>query len=378
MKSRLRSFLVSTALTVVAAFFAVIVFEVYDDYRFDLRIYSVDATGTQPYAEPQFFSTVRPMETRVYTTAFRDAKKIVILAQYDQHGMRSRRPVSEFPHDLSVALIGDSFTWGAEVDYPDTLQGQLEQRFEGVNILNFGLSGSNSMLFARTTERFQARVGKRLDAAIVGIYTDLAIGDLPRMAAVDRYGERVIFDGVAVSRNAFDRLVTSAWDRLLFQVHIEARRYSSTYNRLFPPRASQEFAIPLVDERDDRRMSEWSNRLLLNMSKFATAAHLDPSRIIIWLVPSNHELYATWSAAQARAPVPEPVQWSDRFWRGVAARMSEAGYRVIDPREAVQDLFLRDGLYPYSASGHFRPEAYRVVADQIEPQLRKLLGEPRR
>ena len=148
------------------------------------------------------------------------------------------------------------------------------------------------------------------------------------------------------------------------------------YNRLFRPRPLKEFAVPLVNERDDQRLSEWSNRLTSNLSKFAVTAHLDPSQIIVWLAPSNLELRDRWSAIGAGAPPPERVEWADRAWRGIAAQIASAGFKVLDTREVVQSLFLREGTYPYSVSGHFRPVAYKVIADNVEPHLRQLLKPP--
>ncbi|MDQ3920829.1 MAG: hypothetical protein M3248_00530, partial [Actinomycetota bacterium] len=69
--------------------------------------------------------------------------------------------------------MGDSFTYGNEVQYEDTLQARLEARFRGVNIANFGMSGRNSRYFAAMTRRALACTGlPSVDAAVVGIYTD--------------------------------------------------------------------------------------------------------------------------------------------------------------------------------------------------------------
>ena len=375
-RAEFNSFLGMTCGIVLAVILAVAAFEMNNHYRFNLRRFPVAGTGTLAYAEPQFFGVTWPTDALVYKTPFGKTETVRLLAQHDQYGMRSKRPISDFPHLRSVALVGDSITWGAEVDYPDTLQGQLETRFRDINVLNFGLSGSNSAYFALTTERFLPRVGKKLDAAVVGIYTDLSTGDLSRMVAIDRYGDRVIFEGVEVARSTYDKLSASQWERLSFLAHVEARRLSTTYNRLFRPRPLKEFAVSLVNERDDQRLAEWSNRLTSNLSKFAVTAHLDPSQIIVWLAPSNLELRDRWSAIGAGAPPPERVEWADRVWRGIAAQIASAGFKVLDTREAVQSLFLREGTYPYSVSGHFRPVAYKVIADNVEPHLRQLLKPP--
>ncbi|HJQ61905.1 MAG TPA: hypothetical protein VJ834_03530, partial [Burkholderiales bacterium] len=218
-----------------------------------------------------------------------------------------------------------------------------------------------------------SRVGRKLDVVVVGIYTDLSIGDIPRIAAVDRYGDQVIFDQIAVSRRTYEALMMSRWRRLAVSANTTMRRLSSTYNRIFPPRASSKFAVPMT-HAPDGALEIWRERVLANLHALSAATKLPPSRLIVWLIPSNHDLHSIWQAGRTGSAVPDYVQRADRFWTETARRFSFAEFEMVDARNVIQQLFLNEGRYPYSVSGHFRPIAYRTVAQLIVPRVALALG----
>jgi hypothetical protein len=255
----MRPILLLIGLSLASVIAAILAFECWDDYRFNLRQFPRGHDGEIAFAVPRFFGIRVPTDATVYKTPFGATEKIRILGQHDQFGMRSADAISKFPHRRNMALLGDSFTWGAENQYTDTLQHRLEIAFPHANVLNFAISGSNSNYFAAMAKAFLGRVKRKLDVVVVGIYTDLSIGDIPRIAAVDRYGDQVIFDQITVSGRAYQALMMSSWRRLAISINTTMRQSSSTYNRIFPPQTSPDFAVSMTDAPDGA-LEVWRER----------------------------------------------------------------------------------------------------------------------
>jgi lysophospholipase L1-like esterase len=291
--------------------------------------------------------------------------------------MRASATHSSFPHGKTVALVGDSFTAGAEVPFEETLQARIAARFPAVNVMNFGISGSNSRFFPAQAKRFIERTGTRPDVYLVGLYKDMQVGDIPRREAVERHGGRVIYRGVQVSRAEYERLEASWSRRAAFEAEVFLREHSSTFNVLFPPKPAPGFAIPLLDELSPERFVKWRADLLGTIRDLARTS--PGSRTIVWLIPSNQDFLQRIAARRQRKPRPIPpwVARSDQFWAGLAADLRAAGFDVIDPTEAIERLLTGPrGEYPFTASGHFRPAAYEAAAELIAPCLALRLKEP--
>ena len=175
-------------------------------------------------------------------------------------------------HRFRVVSLTDNIPWMTSLANDVALAGilsSLERNAEAEPLLERCRTTAEDVLKKRPN-----------DLMAVGIYADPDVGDLARIAAVDIHGERVIFEGVEVSRRAHDRLAASAWRQLLFRAHVQARRLSSTYNRLFPPQASPEFAVPFPEAPDEADIEKWSSRLLANMDQLAVVAKLDATQIV--------------------------------------------------------------------------------------------------
>jgi hypothetical protein len=300
-----------------------------------------------------------------------------ITETFDQFGMRAGSTHSSFPHHKTVALVGDSFTAGAEVSFHETLQGRLAARFPGVNVLNFGVSGSNSRFYAAQAQGFIERTGMRPHLYVVSLYKDMQFGDIPRRQAVERNGGRVIYRGVQISRAEYERLKDSPLRRASFEAEVFLREHSSTFNVLFPPKPSKDFAVPVLDELTPDRFAKWRADVLKSLRDLGRTS--PAARLIVWLVPSNHHLVQKVAAQRRRKPPPVPawVGLTERFWAEFASHLRTAGFDVIDPTETVEGLLLTEqrGEYPFTATGHFRPVAYEAVAALIEPCLATRLNE---
>jgi lysophospholipase L1-like esterase len=371
---RWRSVLATTGIVLLSVIAALALFELVVDQRLKIRSGgSTEAVAVErPDAPPptffaqsfeREFSLMDPATGRILPGGR-------VTETFDQFGMRALSTRSSFPDATTVALVGDSYTAGAEVPFEDTLQARIAARLTGVNVMNFGVSGSNSRFFAAQARGFIERTGKRPDIYVVGLYKDMQVGDIPRREAVERSGGRVMYRGVQISRTEYERLEGSWIRRAAFEAGIFLREHSSSFNVLFPPRPSHGFAIPQLGDLTPERFAKWRADVLASLRELGTTS--PGARMIVWLVPSNHDLLHKMVARRKRKPrpVPEWVGRSDEFWAGLSRELRAAGADVIDPTETIEGLLTGPGgEYPFTASGHFRPSAYAAVAERIVPCL---------
>lgn len=72
----------------------------------------------------------------------------------NSHGMRQREVALEkAPQTRRIAVLGDSFVWGIGVADADRATEQLAQRLDGVEVLNFGVSGYAPVQYLLDLER---------------------------------------------------------------------------------------------------------------------------------------------------------------------------------------------------------------------------------
>jgi len=367
---------------VVASFaMALALFELAVDARIDGRRFPRDLRG--PNGEP-----VRAMVTPIYvsTTRVTDFFKEVepfgrclpasVEVHTDRFGLRSSSPDRRYREGPTIALVGDSYTFGSEVEYSQTLQGLLEAERSQVQFINFGVSGSSSSYFAETVRAKLGLTGLRLDGLIVGLYIDMQLGDLPRTIAREAFGDSVVYDGVSISRSRYDEISSSGIERLAFWLEVELRRRLSSFNLVFPAAVRREFASSLRDSLDPRLFDELERRVLDGLTSLRSAASLPPGQTIVWLVPSNLEVKEKWLARrEGRAPE-RFFELSREFWDRLVMRLRADGYLTVDPRGAIERLALEDGVPAFSCSGHFAPSAYRRLLDEMNAALDRLVAAP--
>ena len=256
------------------------------------------------------------------------------------------------------------------------VRGRLQNRIPG-RVLNLAMPGSNSEVYPRIAKSFLGCLHIRPDMVVVGLFNDVYVGDITRWLATDRYGQRAMLDGVYVSRATYDKAMNSWWSRLLFNAQVEMRARSTLFNRMFPPRTRLDFALPLVDQQTPENEAIWRERIAAHLAELAAVTALPPSRIVVWIEASAHELNdLVFAAKQGRDPGSHFTK-ARAFWNGIRDRLIELGYPVVDPQDALQALYIERGVYPYSRSGHYRPEAYEIVAEMISPEISRLLAQPR-
>jgi hypothetical protein len=272
-----------------------------------------------------------------------------------------------------VAIVGESISHGAEVSHEESPAGLLESRLDA-NVLNLARPGSNSSIYAAIVDEYLKCLGNvSVAAAIVGLFNDVHVGDIPRIVAGEQFGSRALLDGVSVSRSTYERAMGSWWYRAFFNLQVEARQWSSTYNRLFPPRVQRTFAVPIIGKQTPENLKEWENRIVRHVDDVRAVLRLLPNQMVVWVEPSANELSQHRTALDQRTAMPDDYLIARQFWSRVLGRLASEGYLVVDPQDQVQALFFERRIYPYSTSGHLRPEAYRVISDAVEPQLRRAL-----
>lgn len=288
-------------------------------------------------------------------------------------GVRVGRAGIENRYAANVAVVGDSIGYGAEVDYEDALAGRLQERV-AANITNVAMSGTNSEIYGRIARLFLSCLDRRASAAVIGLYNDVLVGDIGRWLATDEYAGRAALDGVTVSRATYDRAMRSWLYRMGFDLQVAARNWSSLYNRLFPPVSREDFAIPIFDKLTPENMQAWENRIVRHLDAAGAELKLPPERIVVWIEPSIHELTdIVLSSRRGRETTPY-FGTARQFWRRVADRLAQGGYRVVDVQDEIQGLYLKQNVFPYTASGHYRPQAYHIIAERIAPELTRMLA----
>ena len=263
--------------------------------------------------------------------------------------------------------------WGSENPYETTLQARLENALP-FDIVNLAISGSNSRYYADAARDFQKCAGRQnFVAAVTSLYVDMNIGDIPRFVARDVFGEYTTLDGLATSDHRYQKARNSILYRLWFNAEFELRRWSSTYNRLFPPKTRPEFALPLADQLSDEKFQAWGDRIEAHLERLAAELQVRPDQMVIWLVPSNRETNEELFARAEKRDAQAFVKQSAAGWNQIAERLKARGYRIVDARPATERFLFSTGVQPFSQSGHLRPEGYAIATDLILPELNAIV-----
>ena len=363
------------ALSILAAvLISVGLFELLFDKRVEVSDRNDHWTGklSSPYAHGT--EHTQKFEEYIVPLSRQDTQMRSVTYIYDQFGMRAKDKLVDYNFDTNLAIVGDSFTYGAEVNYCDSLQGLLEGELPAINIFNFGKAGSSSAFFAETIENYLKEIRRPISVLVIGVYTDMTIGDLPRILAVHEFGERMYFNGVPVSPSLYKRLTQSAVENLWFTLQTSARKYSSTFNVLFPPGPAQDFAVDLREILRRDMFPGMGDALMSNLKRAGTVADLTPDNVVVWLIPSSHVLTEMYAARSQNRQVQDFVALTQEFWDFISRRLMSAGYHVVDTRQKIYSLFLDKGVYPFTVSGHFRPVAYKETANEVSLAVGEMHG----
>jgi hypothetical protein len=97
---------------------------------------------------------------------------------------------------------------------------------------------------------------------------------------------------------------------------------------------------------------------------------LPPQHIVIWLVPSDHELT---QKIRRNPGKDEFFKISRVFWDDCKKKLEQQGYAVVDPREVVERMALAEKIFPYTVDGHLNGEGYQRIAGMIRGEIDKVM-----
>jgi len=362
----MKAWAVTVLVGIAAILTAVAAFELTVDRRIGFAD-TIPAAPDRAMHEPSEPGEIMILKARTFGNAGKLVSKTTVYVS-DQFGGRAAAARVAYDRPRTIALIGDSFTYGAENEYADTLQGILERALPQANVLNFSRSGTSSIYFAATAGAFLQHVRLPLDAAVVGIYTDMQIGDIPRVLAAQKSWGRYVVHGADVGAERYRQILASTIRRTWFVAEVVLRGHSSTFNTLVRYRPANDFAVSLRNDLDQDRFAEWRTLLLKHLDAMCAELKLPPEKVLVWLIASNHDL----NMKKANAGADYRAR-SDRFWNEASMAMRKQGYVVVDPRPDVDRSYLVDNVYPFTPSGHFAPAGYRISTAAIIPALTPLL-----
>ena len=351
-----------------SALAAIAAFEWLVDNRIGLVV-EVDDVARPLYA-PALPSHTKTQRYKVFDGGFDRTRLLSATYHFDQFGARAERETSSYDRGLTFAMIGDSFTFGAENDYENTLQGKLSRSFSNVNFANFGRSGISSADFADCARLFLLRFPRKLDGLIVGVFSDMQGGDIPRMRAFQRFGPMMMFHGVPVSGPRYKQISASRMARFIFRAEAFLRQHSSTYNTLFPPAAAEGFAVPLGGELLPFQMAQLRDAFLEKLARLASVTGVPPERTIVWSVASAFD-----TRVRKTAEPSAQLDRSDKFWEETFQRLRSLGYSVVNSQRMIESLYLESSQFPFTASGHYLPIAYDVTAHALIPEIERVLNQ---
>ena len=292
--------------------------------------------------------------------------------QTDSEGCRVSTLTVASATGPTVALVGDSFSFGYNASYEESLGGRLAGALPGATIVDFAVPGTCSAEYSRTLDYYLGRKGHpKLAALVVGLYVDGVCGDIPRLLARQAYGGYRTFEGHSVSATNYARLTHSSWARVKFRAEVLLRRYSSIYNRLVQPRPEPEFAVPLPAQVPEDLGKYVTSQVLANLEMVHEKSGLPAARIVVYLIPSAGD---TLKMSAKRVTAAEPLH--GLLWNGIKQTLLERGYHVVDPRTEFAERVAKGETWPFTTDSHLTPAGFEWVSAPVIKEIEALLSRP--
>ena len=312
----------------------------------------------------------------------------------NSHGWRDRERIEKKPQSsFRIAVLGDSFIEGSQVNDAETITRQLETLIgtEFVEVLNFGLSSigtvQEEILYKHVVSKYDP------DIVIVAFYSNDVLNSHPkldggpekktRLTFRDEEGNLIHYREETVSFSLRRWLRThSAVFRLAKKVHSKLQKKPNTHTDMkrplpdFPP----EYAVftPPTDPVWTEAWNQVERALLLLQDQLSTE-----QKLYLFLVPEMLQIAPEYPSLiekeYGKQPPPafNPLYPHERL----KAFAKKQDIPVIDPIPAFRRYQEAEGIsYPYffsSCDGHWNALGHSLAAKIIVQQLHSLIPKKR-
>ncbi len=263
--------------------------------------------------------------------------------------VRGRNSIAAPRDDLMrVLALGDSFTWGNEVNADENFAHLLDAADNGLEVLNMGVPGYGIDQMVLKYERFGTRLEP--DLILLGIYTSDYERSTVAFTAAAKPMFQVVGDALVLTNSpvpapavAVEQIHQSLGNRLYLKTFVE--------NRL--PGARQ----------DETTFFDASDQLISRLLQRLQDTLTDDQRLLIVHIPRGESF---------SRPDPFHQEMSARL-KGIYER---AGLEVLDvgavltrhyPPEEVASRFYR--VRESGSVGHLNPAGHAAVADALFAQI---------
>lgn len=275
-------------------------------------------------------------------------------AAFNGAGIRDDREFPAEPDGRRVVLLGDSIAWGEHLALEQTLARRLEERLEGSEVLNFGVTGYDTAQALAWYER-AARPFGATDVLLVFCLNDVLIMSGPYNAWADEHDaarkrdQDALLERLApVRAETVEHVMSKREEQALFTLLARARTRvrTATYHS---SRGYTDELLVMYDQPEAWGRVEGALRGL------GAAIQADGARPWLAISPVLRE----W----------ERYRWSDIHDR-VAGVAAEAGFTVIDPLPRWRGQRAPEELRFYGDSLHYSADGNRALAEVIAEAMR--------
>jgi hypothetical protein len=274
-------------------------------------------------------------------------------AAFNQAGIRDDREIELRPSGRRVALLGDSIAWGEHLSLDQTLGRRLEERLDGAEVLNFGVTGYDTAQELAWYER-AARPFGSTDVLLVFCLNDALIMSGPYNAwANEEESARKRAQDDLLERVAPIRAETVEWV-------MGRREQEATFTSLARIRT-------LLRTATYHRSSDYTDEFLVMYDQPEVWSRIERALV---------DLGAAIEADGARAWLAiSPVlrEWRGYRWAWIHERVADAarsaGFEVIDPLSTWRDAHSPEELRFFGDSLHYSAAGNRAFADVIAEEM---------
>jgi len=280
----------------------------------------------------------------------------------DRHGFNNADTVYAMSGDR-IALLGDSYAWGACVHQEQTIAGHL--RRQGFAAISLGVGGNGPLSNLAILREFGATVAPQ---TVVWLHTDgNDIDDLRglelRSAAFRRYADPQFRQGLA-SRQAE---VDAVWKRIYADGAARYQAGQALHQRGHPLHAAAPTPTPEEIDRFARAFGVEGLRGL---------GDDDMIRLAVGIIAAAREearrLGARFLFVPIRAAPTYRSTYREKHLDRVLADVRRAGIEIVDPDPAIRASGDPDQFFPETHENpHYNARGYSMLADLVRGALAK-------